>query len=79
MVDFIPLHKLACGQPAEILGITGDPGRVHRLHEFGLRKGVNIEMFRSGNPCIIRMDGSKVCLRMDDSLQVLVKPVYAHG
>ncbi len=79
MVDFVPLHKLTRGQSAEILGITGDPGRVHRLHEFGLRKGVHIEMFRAGNPCIIRMDGSKVCLRMDDSLQVTVKPVYACG
>jgi Fe2+ transport system protein FeoA len=75
MVDFIPLHKLGIGQPAEILGMTGDPRRVHRLHEFGLRDGTQIQMFRPGNPCIIRMAGSKVCVRMDDSLQVMVKPV----
>ena len=79
MVDFIPLHKLGIGQPAEILGVKGDPRRVHRLQEFGLRGGTQIQMFRPGNPCIIRMAGSKVCLRMDDSLQVMVKLVSACG
>ena len=79
MVDFVPLHKLSVGQPAEILDIMGDPRRVHRLHEFGLHGGTHIQMFRPGNPCIIRMAGSKVCLRMDDSLQVMVKLVSACG
>ena len=79
MVDFIPLHKLSIGQGAEILGVKGDPRRVHRLHEFGLRGGTRIQMFRPGNPCIIRMAGSKVCVRMDDSLQVMVKPVSTGG
>ena len=79
MVDFVPLHKLDIGQPAEILGVEGDPRRVHRLHEFGLRGGTHIQMFRPGNPCIIRMAGSKVCVRMDDSLQVMVKPVSTGG
>ena len=79
MVDFVPLHKLDTGQSAEILDVMGDPRRVHRLHEFGLRSGIHIQMFRPGNPCIIRMAGSKVCLRMDDSLQVMVKLVSACG
>ena len=79
MVDFVPLSKLAIGQLAEILGVEGDSRRVHRLNEFGLRGGTQIQMFRPGNPCIIRMAGSKVCVRMDDSLQVMVKPVSTRG
>ena len=75
MVDFVPLNRLGSGQPAEICDIKGEAGRVHRLHEFGLRQGAKIQMFRAGNPCIIRMAGSKVCIRMDDSLQVMVKPI----
>lgn len=75
MVDFVPLNQLSSGQPAEISDIKGQAGHVHRLHEFGLRLGTRIQMFRPGNPCIIRMAGSKVCIRMDDSLQVMVKPI----
>ncbi|MEA1951685.1 MAG: FeoA family protein [Planctomycetota bacterium] len=75
MVDFVPLNQLDSGQTAEISEVKGDPGHVHRLQEFGLRRGTRIQMFRTGNPCIIRTTGSKVCVRMDNSLQVLVKPV----
>ena len=77
MVDFVPLNQLDSGQPAEICAVKGEPGRVHRLQEFGLRRGTLIQMFRPGNPCIIRMAGSKVCIRVDNSLQVMVKPVSA--
>ncbi len=31
-------------------------------------------MFRPGNPCIIYIAGSKVCIRSDRLLQILVKP-----
>ena len=50
------------------------PDHVHRLEEFGLRGGVAIRMFQPGNPCIIHLDGNKVCLRADAYLQVLVEP-----
>ena len=75
MVDFVPLNQLDSGQPAEISDVKGEPLHVHRLHEFGLRRGTKIQMFRPGNPCIIRMAGSKVCVRIDNSLQIMVKPV----
>ncbi len=77
MVDFVPINQLNSGQPAEISDVRGEPGHVHRLHEFGLRRGTKIQMFRPGNPCIIRMAGSKVGIRMDNSLQVMVKLVSA--
>jgi hypothetical protein len=34
-------------------------------------------MFRSGNPCILRLAGNKICLRSDDLLHVLVEPMAA--
>jgi ferrous iron transport protein A len=70
----IPLSQLLCGQSACIRRILGRPEQVHRLEEFGLRRGTRIEMFRQGNPCIIRLAGSKVCLRADDFLRILVEP-----
>jgi Fe2+ transport system protein FeoA len=65
---------LEAGQSARISQVVGRADYVHRLEEFGLRRGVRIEMFRPGNPCIIRLSGSKICLRADDLLNVLVTP-----
>ena len=75
MDELIPLGDLAAGQAARIHSIRGHAGHVHRLEEFGLRRGTQIEMFRPGNPCIIRMAGNKVCLRADAKLHVLVQPI----
>lgn len=55
--------------------IVGQPDHVHRLEEFGLRRGIEIEMFRPGNPCIVRLAGNKVCIRIDHLLDVLVCPL----
>jgi len=74
MVDaVIPLALLPKGRRACVSRISGQADHVHRLEEFGLRGGARIEMFRPGNPCIIRMAGNKVCLRSDDLLQVMVR------
>ncbi len=54
--------------------ISGHPDNVHRLEEFGLRGGIRIQMFRQGNPCIIRLAGNKVCCRTGDLLRILVEP-----
>ena len=66
MVDAtIPITRLRSGQAAYVDRIDGRADHVHRLEEFGLRGGTKIEMFREGNPCIIRMAGNKICLRSD--------------
>ncbi len=59
-----------------IARVLGRPDHVHRLEEFGLRRGTKIEMFRPGNPCIIRLAGNKVCFRTDELLNVMVEPTY---
>jgi ferrous iron transport protein A len=73
----IPLCHLPAGRSARIVDVLGHPDHVHRLEEFGLRNGTRIEMFRPGNPCIIRLAGNKVCLRSDDRLNVMVEPTAA--
>jgi Fe2+ transport system protein FeoA len=73
--ELIPLGDLAAGQAAFIHSVLGHAGHVHRLEEFGLRRGIQIRMFRPGNPCIIRLAGNKVCLRADAKLHVLVQPI----
>lgn len=75
MIDkSVPLNSLRVGQSATVSRITGQPDRVHRLEEFGLRAGTRIQMFRQGDPCILRMVAGKVCFRTDDLLRVFVEP-----
>ncbi len=73
MPEFVPLAVLRCGQIAEIGQLLGPPNEVRRLEELGLRIGAQLEMIRCGTPCIIRVDGGKLCFRDDDSLRVLVR------
>ncbi len=75
MDKLIPLGDLAAGQAARIHRILGHADYVHRLEEFGLRHGIQIQMFRPGNPCIVRLAGNKVCLRADAKFHVLVQPI----
>ena len=74
MQNAIPLGRLRAGQAARVSRIVGHADYVHRLEEFGLRKGTRLVMFRPGNPCILRMAGNKVCLRADELLNVFVTP-----
>jgi Fe2+ transport system protein FeoA len=53
--------------------VVGEAGDVHRLAELGLRSGTPVEMVQPGNPCIIRVGGSKLCFRESDLLSVLVR------
>jgi Fe2+ transport system protein FeoA len=70
----IPLKLLAPGQVAQVGQLVGEPHDVHRLEELGIRTGAMVEMVQSGTPCIIRLNGAKLCFRDCDVFQVLVTP-----
>ncbi len=74
MYDLVPLNLLGVGQTACIREILGNAEQVHRLREMGLHGGKHVEMIRGGSPCIIRLDGSKLCFRADEVTSVLVQP-----
>lgn len=69
----MPLRSLSPGNSAEIGQLLGDPQHVHRLEELGLRVGTKIEMVQSGDPCIIRLSGTKLCIRENEALSVFVQ------
>jgi|1185.fasta_scaffold271155_2 ferrous iron transport protein A len=73
MPDLMPLAVLRRGQVAEVGQLVGAPEQVRRLEELGLRAGARLEMIRSGAPCIIRIEGSKLCFREDENSRVLVR------
>ncbi len=70
----LPLMQLAPGQRAEVSQLMGLPDLVHRLEELGLRTGAIVEMLQPGTPCIIRLEGSKLCVRGNEAFSVLVRP-----
>lgn len=71
--ELIPLTLLRPGQQARVDQVIGGGALVHRLQEMGLRGGVDVEMVRSGSPCIIRLDGHKLGVRSDELGGVLVR------
>jgi ferrous iron transport protein A len=74
MVYHLPINALRRGEVASISQVVGPPEHIRRLEELGLRSGSRIEIVRGGSPCIIRVDGSTLCFRNDESVRVLVSP-----
>jgi len=73
MREFISLSALRPGQVAEVGAVIGPLAHIRRLQELGLRTGALLQMVRCGSPCILRVDGSTLCFREDDSSRVLVR------
>ena len=72
--ELIPLNLLDDGATAQVAEIMGGPEQVHRIKELGLKHGAELQMLRSGSPCIIRMAGQTLCFRGSELLSVLVRP-----
>ena len=70
----ISLHQLPPGQRASVDSLEGKPELVRRLKELGLRRGVILQMVHAGSPCVIRLNGSKLCFRRCRNSNVLVTP-----
>lgn len=74
MNDSIPLQCLEVGTSGAVTAVVGNGDFVHRLNEIGLRQGAEVQMVQSGRPCIVRVNGQRLCLRADELLRVLVRP-----
>lgn len=73
MHDLLPLHLLPAGQSARIGQLLGQADEVHRLQELGMRVGKSVEMVQAGTPCIIKLDGTRLCFRDSEAFRVLVR------
>lgn len=70
----IPLDQLPPGKLGYIDRLLGRPAHVQRLEEFGFRPGVAVQMVYPGRCFIVRLGGTKVCLRPDRQTSILVRP-----
>ncbi len=70
--EVIPLRLLMPGQMARVHSVVGCCDQVRRLEELGFRSGTDLELISHGSPCIVRLDGSRLCIRDSQLLQVMV-------
>lgn len=70
----MPLDMLRAGETAEVAEVGGHAAWVGRLAELGIRPGCVLQVVQPGSPCLLNVDGCKLCLRGGESSQILVRP-----
>ena len=74
-IPTLPLDLLQPGEWADVAEVSGEPAQVCRMAEIGIRSGCRLQLVQAGSPCLLNIDGCRLCLRMDDSTQILVRPL----
>jgi ferrous iron transport protein A len=73
----LPLEFLPPGETADVAEVSGDPGWVKRMAELGLSIGSRLRVVRSGSPCLLQVGNTRLSLRGDWAMQILVRPITA--
>jgi Fe2+ transport system protein FeoA len=73
----LPLDCLGSGEWAEVAEVTGEPRWIGRLGELGLRVGTWVKILQPGSPCLLEIAGCRLSVRLDNGMQILVRPVAA--
>jgi ferrous iron transport protein A len=71
----LPLELLQEGEWADVAEVTGEPAWVGRMAELGVRPGCRLRVLRPGSPCLLQIGGSRLSLRGEWAMQILVRPV----
>ncbi len=71
----LPLEMLRSGDWADVAEVQGDAGWVCRMAELGIRSGSRLQVVQDGSPCMLNIEGCRLCLRGDSGCQILVRPV----
>ena len=79
MNPIVPLELLQPGEQAEVEAVGGEPGWVGRMAELGVRAGARLKMLRSGSPCLLAVGTSRLSLRTEVAVQILVRPILCAG
>ncbi len=75
MPNLLPLELLNTGDWADIAEVTGEPCWVTRLAELGVRAGGRLRVLQAGSPCLLLIGESRLSLRGDCQMQILVRPL----
>jgi ferrous iron transport protein A len=75
----LPVELLSSGEWADVAEVTGEPTWVGRMAELGVRIGSRLQVLQPGSPCLLRIGGSRLSLRGDLAMRILVRPVGVAG
>ncbi len=76
VVDAGALSECAPGTDLALMTLGGSSQLVSRLYALGLIPGVRIQVIRSGNPIVIRIGETRLCLRKEDAAAIRVQTVH---
>lgn len=71
----IPLDLLQSSECGRVVEMVASEEWLHRLQELGLREGVTVRMVKTGEPCILAVQGHRFTFRCDPSTMILVEPL----
>ncbi len=70
------LGELRPGDRAAVVAVSGEPGLVQRLYEFGLMEGEEVELLALaplGDPIEVRLGNTRLSLRKSEAAGVTVR------
>jgi ferrous iron transport protein A len=73
--ELLPVERLSPGDWADVAEVHGDTSWVSRLAELGVRAGSRLQVLQPGSPCLLQIGGSRLSLRPQLAMQILVRPV----
>jgi len=73
--QLLPIEMLSSGVWADVAEVHGESGWVSRMAELGLRAGSRLKILQPGSPCLLEVGGSRLSLRSNLAVQILVRPV----
>ena len=71
----LPLELLQAGESADVAEVSGEPSWVGRMAELGVRPGSRLRVLRAGSPCLLEVGCSRLSLRGDWAMRILVRPI----
>lgn len=73
MLAIIPLAAMRPGECGEVVDVCGEECLVNRLCERGLRKGCRLEALSIGDPWLLKVDETRMSLRVEGKVEVFVQ------
>lgn len=69
------LPSLKLGQKGTIAKVSAIRDLAKRLADMGFVRGAALEMVRPGNPCIVKLESSRVALGADHQASIRLEPL----
>lgn len=73
--ECIPIRCLSNNCEGIIVRLDGEKLAVHRLEEMGICSGCCVKIICAGEPCLLKINDKKMCVRTDALNDIFVYPM----